>query len=69
MKGLVGIDTPTQPNNQKKEPEQKRFKNREKKDPIFFLKNCLRQEGISLGDRIWKKIEKTVEANWKWWID
>ena len=66
MKGLANIDTLTQKYNQKKAPEQKRFKNRAKRDPILFLKNCVRQEGISLSDRIWTRIEKTVETNWKW---
>ena len=66
MKGQANIDTLKQKDNQKKAPEQKIFKNRAKKDPMLFLKNCVRQEGISLNDEIWTHLEKTVETNWKW---
>ena len=63
MKGSKHILTKR--DNQEKISEFIELKSSAKNNPIFFIEDCLRKEGILLNNRIWAKIEKVVDKNWK----
>jgi hypothetical protein len=43
-----------------------RFNSGAKKSPFTIINNIVRREGVTLNERIWRQLEKTVEKNWKW---
>ncbi|BBO66662.1 hypothetical protein DSCA_05920 [Desulfosarcina alkanivorans] len=53
----------TQKNHQKERIGKKGFKKRAKNNSVVFLKDFIAREGMSLSDRLWAQIEKTIETN------
>lgn len=56
----------TAPSTPKSATIRKPFENGHIEDPLNFLKECARKEGIALNDRIWTRVEEVIEANSKW---
>ena len=52
--------------NEKEMTEITRINIRAKKHPIIFINEIVRQEGVTLNERIWNQLEKIVEKNCKW---
>lgn len=52
--------------NQEKVLESRKLQSGEKNNPILFIEDCVRKEGVLLNNRIWANIEKVVDKNWKW---